>query len=180
MSFSDILVPTLLMGVIALVLFIIAYRRGDGAHIAGLKIAGRILLQITPLLIFAIAVAGLIQVLIPTKTIAKWLGREAGLRGIVIGAVLGGLMPGGPFVSLPIAAALLRAGAGIGTMVAFLTGWSILAVTRLPLEVGLMGWKFTAIRLSVSFFFPSLPGCWPTSSIPKQGSPNRRGVVELF
>jgi uncharacterized membrane protein YraQ (UPF0718 family) len=43
-------------------------------------------------------------------------------------------------------------------MVAFLTGWSILAVTRLPLEVGLMGWKFTAIRLSVSFFFPILAG----------------------
>jgi len=146
------------MGVIALVLFIIAYRRGDGAHIAGLKIASRILLQITPLLIFAIAVAGLIQVLIPTELVSEWVGMESGLQGVLIGAIVGGFMPGGPFVSLPIAAALLMAGAGIGTMVAFLTGWSLLAVSRLPLEVGLMGWRFTAIRLSVTFFLPVVAG----------------------
>ena len=146
------------MGVIALILFIIAYRRGDGAHIAGLKIAGRILLQITPLLIFAIAVAGLIQVLIPTELVSEWVGTESGLQGVLIGTIVGGFMPGGPFVSLPIAAALLMAGAGIGTMVAFLTGWSLLAVSRLPLEVGLLGWRFTAIRLSVTFFLPIVAG----------------------
>ncbi len=156
--FSGMLVPTLVMAVIAIGLFIFAVQKGGDAHVTGLETAGDIMLSIAPLLIFAFIVAGLMQVLIPTKTIAKWLGRESGLRGIAIGAVLGGLMPGGPFVSLPIAAALMRAGAGIGTMVAFLTGWSILAVTRLPLEVGLMGWKFTAIRLSVSFFFPILAG----------------------
>ena len=156
--FSVMFVPTLVMAVIAIVLFIFAVNKGGDEHISGLETAGEIMLNIAPLLVFAFIVAGFMQVLIPTKTIAKWLGRESGLRGIVIGAVLGGFMPGGPFVSLPIAAALLRAGAGIGTMVAFLTGWSILAVTRLPLEVGLMGWKFTAIRLSVSFFFPILAG----------------------
>ena len=158
MNFSDLLVPTLLMGAIALVLFTIAYRRGGGEHIAGLKIAGRILLQITPLLIFAIAVAGLIQVLIPTELVSRWVGTESGFQGVLIGAIVGGFMPGGPFVSLPIAAALLLAGAGIGTMVAFLTGWSLLAVSRLPLEVGLMGWRFTAIRLSVTFFLPIVAG----------------------
>jgi uncharacterized membrane protein YraQ (UPF0718 family) len=158
LNFSDLLVPTALMGTIALVLFIIAYRRGGGEHITGLKIASRILIQITPLLIFAIAVAGLIQVLIPTELVSEWVGTESGLQGVLIGAIVGGFMPGGPFVSLPIAAALLMAGAGIGTMVAFLTGWSLLAVSRLPLEVGLMGWRFTAIRLSVTFFLPIVAG----------------------
>jgi uncharacterized membrane protein YraQ (UPF0718 family) len=60
--------------------------------------------------------------------------------------------------SLPIAAGLLQSGAGIGTMVAFMTGWSIWAVTRLPLEIGLMGWRFTAIRLACTFLFPILAG----------------------
>jgi uncharacterized membrane protein YraQ (UPF0718 family) len=152
------LIPTLVMAVIAVGLLVFAVQKGEDEHIAGLETAGDILLNIAPLLVFAFIVAGLMQVLIPTKTISKWVGHESGLRGIIIGAVMGGLMPGGPFVSLPIAAAMLRAGAGIGTMVAFLTGWSILAVTRLPLEVGLMGWKFTVIRLSVSFFFPIVAG----------------------
>jgi uncharacterized membrane protein YraQ (UPF0718 family) len=67
-------------------------------------------------------------------------------------------MPGGPMTSLPVAAGLLRVGASVGTMVAFLTGWSLLAVSRLPLEIGLMGWKFTLIRLACVFFFPPIAG----------------------
>ena len=152
------LIPTIIMGVIAIVLLIIAYQRGGGEHISGLKIAGNLLLQIAPLLIFAFIIAGMIQVLIPAEMISKWIGAESGLRGILIGTAVGGLMPGGPYVSLPIAAGLLRTGASIGTMVAFLTGWSLWAVSRMPLEIGIMGWKFTLIRLACTFFFPPIAG----------------------
>ncbi len=152
------LIPTIIMGVIAIALLIIGYQKGGGEHILGLKSAGNILLQIIPLLIFAFIIAGMMQVLVPTEMISKWVGAESGFRGILIGTVVGGLMPGGPFVSLPIAAGLLRVGAGIGTMVALLTGWSLLAFTRLPLEIGIMGWKFTLIRLACTFFFPPVAG----------------------
>ena len=152
------LIPTIIMGVIAIVLTFIAYNKGGGEHILGLESAGGMLLQIVPLLIFAFIVAGMMQVLIPTELISTWIGAESGFRGLLIGSVLGGLTPGGPYVSLPIAAGLLRTGASIGTMVAFLTGWSLWAVTRLPLEMGLMGWKFTLIRLACVFFFPPIAG----------------------
>ena len=152
------LIPTIIMGVLAIVLAFIAYNKGGGEHILGLKSAGSILLQITPLLIFAFIVAGMIQVLIPTEMISRWVGAESGFTGILIGTAVGGLTPGGPYVSLPIAAGLLRAGAGIGTMVAFMTAWSLLAVSRLPLEIGIMGWKFMAIRLACTFFFPPIAG----------------------
>ena len=39
-----------------------------------------------------------------------------------------------------------------------MTGWSLWAFSRIPLEVGLMGWKFTAIRLACTFFFPIIAG----------------------
>ncbi len=152
------LIPTIIMGVIAIVLLFIGYQKGGGEHILGLKSAGNLLLQIIPLLIFAFIIAGMIQVLVPTEMISKWVGMESGFRGILIGTVIGGFMPGGPFISLPIAAGLLRVGASVGTMVALLTGWSLLAVTRLPLEVGIMGWRFTLIRLACTFFFPPIAG----------------------
>ena len=152
------LIPTIIMGVIAIVLFFIAYQRGGGEHILGLKSTGNMLIEIIPLLIFAFIIAGMIQVLIPYEMISKWIGTESGFRGILIGTVAGGLMPGGPYVSLPVAAGLLRSGASIGTMVAFLTGWSLWAVSRLPMEVGLMGWKFTLVRLACTFFFPPIAG----------------------
>jgi len=146
------------MGVIAIALLIIGYQKGGGEHILGLKSAGNILLQIIPLLIFAFIIAGMIQVLVPTEMISRWVGAESGFRGILIGTAIGGLTPGGPFVTLPIAAGLLRTGASIGTLVAFMTAWSLLAFTRLPLEIGLLGWKFTLIRLACTFFFPPIAG----------------------
>ena len=152
------LVPMIIMGVIAVVLLFIGYQRGGGEHIMGLKSAGNLLLQIAPLLIFAFIVAGMIQTLIPTETISKWIGTESGFRGVLIGTVVGGFIPGGPYVTLPIAAGLLRAGASIGTMVALVAAWALLAVFRLPIEVGLLGWKFTLIRIACTFFFPPIAG----------------------
>ena len=146
------------MGVIALVLLFVGYQKGGGEHILGLKSAGNILLQIAPLLIFAFIMAGMIQVLIPQEMISKWVGAESGIRGLLIGTVVGGFTPGGPYVSLPIAAGLLRAGASIGTMVAFMTAWSLLAISRLPLEIGLLGWEFSLVRLACTFFFPPIAG----------------------
>ena len=152
------LIPTIIMGVIAIVLLFIGYQKGGGEHILGLKSAGNLLLQIIPLLIFAFIIAGMVQHLIPTEMISKWVGAGSGFRGILIGAGIGGLMPGGPYVCLPIAAGLLRVGASIGTMVAFITAWSLWAAARMPLEIGIMGWKFTLIRLACTFFFPPIAG----------------------
>ncbi len=152
------LIPTIIMGIIAIVLLLIAYQRGGGEHILGLKTAGNLLIQIVPLLIFAFIIAGMIQFLVPIEMISKWIGVESGFRGILIGTLMGSLTPGGPFVTMPIAAGLLRTGASVGTMVAFVTAWSLLAVMRLPMEVGLLGWKFTLIRLACTFFFPPIAG----------------------
>jgi len=102
--------------------------------------------------------AGMIQTLLPRELISKWIGEESGIRGILIGTLAGGITPGGPYVSLPVAAGFLRAGAGVGTMVAFVTAWSLWAVTRLPMEIGILGWKFTAVRLVCTFFFPPIAG----------------------
>ena len=152
------LIPTIIMGVIAITLFIIAYQKGQGEHITGMKSALNMIIQISPLLFFALIIAGLVQVLLPHELLSKWIGKESGFRGIIIGTIAGGLSPGGPYVSLPIVAGLLRSGASVGTMVAFLTGWSLWAVSRLPMEVGILGWKFTLIRLATTFFFPPIAG----------------------
>ena len=155
---STMLIPTLIMGTLALVLLGIGFYQGGDQHIVGMKSAISMVVEIAPLLIFAFIVAGMVQVLIPQDLILKWVGVESGMRGILLGSLAGGLSPGGPYVNLPIAAALLRSGASIGTMVAFLTGWSLWAFARLPMEVGIMGWKFTLIRLACTCIFPPIAG----------------------
>lgn len=75
-----------------------------------------------------------------------------------LGIVAGDLTSGGPYANLPIAAGLVRSGAGIGTMVAFLTSWSLWAVGRIPMEVGILGWRLTLIRIASTFLFPPTAG----------------------
>lgn len=152
------LIPTIIMGIIAAILVGIGFYKGQGQDVEGIKIAVKLTFQMIPLLLFAFIIAGMVDVLVPTHIISRWIGAESGLRGIFIGALAGSLTPGGPFVSFPLVAGFLRAGAGIGTMVAFVTGWSLWAVSRLPLEVGILGWRFTLIRIVCTFIFPPLAG----------------------
>lgn len=152
------LIPTIVMGIIAITLLLIGYYKGQGQHVAGMKRGINLTIEILPLLFFSFIAAGMIQVIIPRELLSKWVGTESGIRGILIGTVAGGLAPGGPYVNLPIVAVLLKTGASVGTMVAFLTGWSLWAVARLPMEIGIMGWKFTLIRITCTFFFPPIAG----------------------
>jgi len=155
---SNIFWPTVVMFLIAVALFILASLKGEGKNVAGLKSAWEMTWQILPLLLFAFVTAGLVQVLIPREVIAEWVGDESGIRGILIGTLAGAFTPGGPYVSLPVAAGLLKAGAGMGTMVAFLASWSLIAVSRLPLQIGIMGWRFTLIQLVSVMIFPPIAG----------------------
>jgi uncharacterized membrane protein YraQ (UPF0718 family) len=155
---SRMLVPTLVMAAFAVALVAAGLLRGQGEHVVGLRAGGIMTLQVLPLLLLAFVAAGMVQTMVPSEAIARWIGTESGFRGIWIGTLAGALTPGGPYVSFPLAAGLLRAGAGVGTLVAFLGAWSLLSVVRLPMEVGLMGWRFTGIRLACTFVVPPLAG----------------------
>jgi uncharacterized membrane protein YraQ (UPF0718 family) len=155
---SSMLWSTVVMGFIAVALVIIGIQKGQGQHVTGLKSAMNLTVQVLPLVAFAFVAAGMVQVLVPREILAKWVGTESGMRGIILGTVAGGLSPGGPYVNIPTVAALLHSGASAGTTVAFLTSWSLWAITRLPMEVGLLGWRFTAVRLASTFFFPPIAG----------------------
>ena len=152
------LIPTMIMGALALVLFAVGFYKGQ--HVSGMKSACHMTIEILPILLLAFIVTGMVQVLLPQELLAKWVGEKSGLRGIFIGSIAGALSPGGPYVNLPIAAGLVRAGASVGTVVAFLTGWSLWSLIRLPMEVGILGWRLAVIRILSILFFPPLAGCF--------------------
>lgn len=145
------------MAVFAFVAWLLCYRKGVSS-VPAFKFAFQNMLWIIPILFFALFGAGQLQLLLPPHKIAQWIGSEAGIRGILIGSFAGALAPGGPFVSFPLVAMMMKMGAGVGTLVAFISSWSLLAVNRIPLEVGIIGWKFIVVRVLCTFFFPPLAG----------------------
>ena len=155
---SNMIIPTIFMAVLAIIFLVIGYSKGDQSHIAGFKISIKMMVEVVPLLFFAFLLAGMMQTLLPHEAISKWIGAESGFRGIMLGCLAGAITPGGPFVTMPLAAGIYRAGASPGTMVGFLTSWSLWAVARLPMEVGILGWRLTLMRMVSTLVFPPLAG----------------------
>ena len=107
----------------------------------------------------ALLAAAFLAQIVPTDRVGALLGPDSGMVGILLASVIGGVMPGGPMTSFPIALIVWQSGAGTAQTVAFLAGWSVFALHRvLAYEAPMMGWRFSGLRLSSCFFLPPLAG----------------------
>jgi uncharacterized membrane protein YraQ (UPF0718 family) len=149
---------TLILAIAAAILLIVAFWRGRDLPLAGLQAGGRTLWRNLPLLLLGFAIAGLAQVLIPKEWITRWLGAEAGVRGIFVGCIVGGLVPGAPYATFPLVAALYQGGASLGAVVGFVSAWALWSVSRLPVEMALIDPKPALVRYAVTFIVPPIAG----------------------
>jgi uncharacterized membrane protein YraQ (UPF0718 family) len=149
---------TLVLAAVAVMLLAIAFWRGRGLPLAGLSVAARTLWSNLPIVLLGFAIAGLVQVLVPKALISTWLGAQAGIKGILVACVAGGLVPGSPYAVYPLVAALYRAGAGVGTVVAFSCAWSLWSVSRLPVEMALIDPQVALVRYGITFLVPPIAG----------------------
>jgi uncharacterized membrane protein YraQ (UPF0718 family) len=147
------------MALVVVVLGALCVWKGGVALLGeGLRAGSRGALQLVPLLAVVFLLAGFAEVLLPRATVAAWLSDAAGVRGLVIAWVAGALTPGGGPVGLPLAAALMRAGAGVGVLVTYVTSMSLLSFVRVPLELGTYGIRLTLLRVVSSVALPLIAG----------------------
>lgn len=148
----------IVLGLLAAGLTGCASRRRRGLALEGWLAGLGSLRRQLPLLLLAFAMAGYVEVLVPRGFIDTWLGAGAGLKGILLASLAGGLLPFGPYVVFPMAAALGEAGASVATLVAFVTGWIMWSTGKLAFEIGTLGPGFTARRMALYLIFPPLAG----------------------
>ena len=140
-------------------LVVMAYMKSPHLPVQGLKAGGKLFWDILPSLVLAFIAAGMITMVLPRELMTRWLGEESGFRGLVIATLAGSVTPGGPFVQFPIVAALLKSGAGIAPLMAYLTAWSLLGLNRiLVYEIPMLGWKLALCRITASLIFPVIIG----------------------
>ncbi len=154
---------SLAIWLIALILGVIAFFRPGKLHLKGLKIAWEFAHIVFPRMIMAILVSGFFSVIIPTDLVVSWIGKESGMKGILIASLVGGFTPGGPIISFPIVVIFFKAGAGIPSLIAYLTSWSTLAFHRtIAYEIPLLGFRFTVVRFLSSVLLGPLAGILAT------------------
>jgi uncharacterized membrane protein YraQ (UPF0718 family) len=134
-------------------------RREPEAVRPALQAAGRELRTIAWRIPFALLFAAFLAALLPPELVLATVGGQTGLVGVVIATLVGALLPGGPFVSFPLAVGLAERGAGTAQLVALLSSWSLLGVQRaVVFELPLMGARFTLARTACSLALPVLAG----------------------
>ncbi len=93
---------------------------------------------------------GLFTVWVKRETVVRFLGQGSGISGILIGIFLGTLPTGPLYIAFPLASMLLRKGARIATVMAFLSAWACIKIPQELMEIQFLGIRFTLLRLTAT------------------------------
>ena len=104
-------------------------------------------------------IAAFVTRLLPREVVARVVGAESGVLGLIIAMVMGAALPGGPLTIYPVAGAFLVLGADAGTAIAFITAWNLLGYNRaLIWEVPFFGTEFVGWRVLIALPLPIIAG----------------------
>lgn len=110
------------------------------------KVAGKSLVKTAPALIAMLGIVGLILGLLTPEKISSLIGSEAGFLATITAALIGSLTLIPSLVAFPLAGSLLRSGATVMTISAFITTLVMVGVVTAPMEMKILGRNFTLLR----------------------------------
>lgn len=118
-----------------------------------LKKAWKSFENILPQFLSILILIGIMLAILSPDTISKLVGKESGWLGMIIAGVIGSitLIPG--FVAFPLAAALLKSGAGFMQIAVFVSTLMMVGVVTIPVEIKYFGRKATLLRNGMAFVF---------------------------
>jgi uncharacterized protein len=149
----------LILAGLTVIALAVALARDPQLVVRGFQSTGRLLGNVWMELALGFILAGLLDVLIPSPVLSRWLGSERLGQGILVGWAAGLLMPGGPYLVFPVVANLLRSGAAPGPLIALLTAKTLVSPIRmLTYEAPLLGWPLTLARFIPGVLLPPFMG----------------------
>ena len=118
-----------------------------------LKKAWKAFENILPQFLSVLLIIGLALAFLTPETISALLGTGSGVLGMLAAALIGSitLIPG--FVAFPLAAALLKNGAGYMQIAAFVSTLMRVGIVTIPVETKVFGKKVTILRNAAAFVF---------------------------
>ena len=165
--------PALFVWSLALGLGALCYLvKGEAAFIRAFWADIALLELMAPRFLLGLLLVGFLTVLAPREAVARVLGEGSGTKGLLIAAGAGALLPGGPWVIMPLALAIARAGADSGACVAFVVGWASLSLNRMLVwELPFLGFEAAGLRWLFALPLPILAGLAIRRMAPWGGRP---------
>lgn len=116
-----------------------------------LKVAGKALLKTATSILTVLGIVGLTLGTLTPETISRLIGSEAGPFATIFAALIGAITLIPSLVAFPLAGSLLRSGATVMTISAFITTLVMVGFLRLPMEIKALGRKFAVLRNVLGF-----------------------------
>jgi len=109
--------------------------------------------NILPQLLSVLLLIGFVLSILTPDQISSLIGKESGWVGVMAASILGSitLIPG--FIAFPLAAALLKSGAGYMQIAAFVSTLMMVGIVTLPMEIKFFGKKAAYLRNGLAFVF---------------------------
>lgn len=139
------------INIFAIGYLIVAFIKDRVKTTQSLKVTVKLFFRILPTVLIIIIFIGLFLGFVPPSEISKITGEQSGLGGVLLLALLGAILHIPALISFPLAAALLKSGASITAVAAFITTLTMIGTLMLPLEIKELGKKMALLRNGISF-----------------------------
>ncbi|AEK72712.1 hypothetical protein GQS_04055 [Thermococcus sp. 4557] len=96
---------------------------------------------------------GLFSVFVPDELIVRYLGGNSGVKSMLLAIFIGAFPTGPLYVAFPIAASLLKKGARVASVIAFLSAWACIKIPQELVELQFLGAGFMLARLTLTVVF---------------------------
>ncbi len=138
---------------LAVILLMVSYKRDKKKTKMALKKAWKSFENIMPQFLTILAFLGMVLALLSPDIISHLLGQKAGWQGLIIASIIGSitLIPG--FIAFPVAAILLKNGAGFAQVAVFVSTLMMVGIVTLPLEIKCFGKKISIMRNMFAYLF---------------------------
>jgi len=144
--------PTIIFtNLFALGCLILAFTKDRTKTKQSVKVAVKTFIRILPPVLIIIIVIGLLLGFVLPSEISKVIGEQSGFGGVLLIAILGAILHIQAFISFPLAGSLLKSGASISAVAAFITTLTTVGTATLPLEMKELGKKIALLRNGISF-----------------------------
>jgi len=138
------------INIIAVAGFLIAFAKDKNKAIRSLKIAGKSFIKLLPMVFVIIIIIALLLGFVPSEQISKFVGEQSGITGILLVGGLGAILHIPALLAFPLASSLLEEGASVSAVAAFITTLTMIGAVTLPLEIKELGKKIAILRNGIS------------------------------
>lgn len=140
----------IILFVLTVIFLIFSYVKSPQKTMKALKIAWNSFIRILPMMLTIIGVIGLMLTFISPETI-KFIFSNQHWWSTSLAALVGAITLMPAFIAFPLAASLIREGAGLMPIAAFVTTLTMVGIVTAPMEISMFGKRYTFLRNALSF-----------------------------